>query len=451
MATLIELQPKTPAGARLVACAEDLAQRMARAAAEYDTTGQYPLPHVALLKQAGYFGAPIPEQFGGRGVESTFDILVASSRLARGDASMTLGVNMHLQILMSMVRRWRRAYHRGDERRAGAFGRSLTRIVDDDVVIAAAVSEPNQNLTEPATRAARTDDGWVLNGRKIFCSMSPAATMLLVSTLYEDSAGDRRYGYAEVPANALGVTIHDDWDALGMRASGSNSVSFGDVHLPQAALRGGFPVGNGGGYIERNLANGLFHASASVGIAEAAHEAAIGRLHGRNSAEPGPAEHGRNRAEPGNSAEPGPVEHGCNRAEPGPNEHGRTSAEPGPAEQMLSAENTIALSAMRATFGRAAELVDAFSAARLASDAVPDEWCAVFAEVQAAKAFVGEAASRIVDRALTLSGGAGYRRSHVLSRAYRDVRAGAFMQPLSSLRAYSYLAQATLGLEPSLA
>src|SRR4029078_4475064 len=107
-------------------------------------------------------------------------------------------------------------------------------------------------------------------------------------------------------------------------------------------------------------------------------------------------------------------------------------------------------SAMRATFGRAAELVDDFYAAHLSSDAAADEWRTVFAEVQAAKAFVGEAASRIVDRALTLSGGAGYRRSHVLSRANRDVRAGAFMQPLGDVRAYSYLAREALGLEPSL-
>jgi alkylation response protein AidB-like acyl-CoA dehydrogenase len=315
---------------------------------------------------------------------------------------------MHLQIVMNMVRRWRTAHHRGDERRAATFGRSLAHIVDDDVVIAAAVSEPNQNLTVPAARAVRNGTGWVLNGRKIFCTMSPAATMLLVSTLYEDATGAGRYGYAEVPADAHGVTINDDWDGLGMRASGSNSVSFTDVHLPETALRGGFPVGNAGAYIERNLANGLFHASASLGIAEAAHESALGRLRARNA------------------------------------------AEPGAAEQMLTAENTIALSAMRATFGRAAELVDAFYAAHLSSDAASDEWRSMFAEVQAAKAFLGETAKQIVDRALTLSGGAGYHRSHVLSRAYRDVRASAFMQPLGLLRAYSYLGRAALGLEPRL-
>jgi hypothetical protein len=41
-------------------------------------------------------------------------------------------------------------------------------------------------------------------------------------------------------------------------------------------------------------------------------------------------------------------------------------------------------------------------------------------------------------------------RGHPLARAYRDVRAGSFMQPLGSVRAYEYLAQAALGRQPSL-
>jgi alkylation response protein AidB-like acyl-CoA dehydrogenase len=238
--------------------------------------------------------------------------------------------------------------------------------------------------------------------------MSPAATTLLVSASYEDPAGNRLYGYAEVPAETPGVIIHDDWDALGMRASGSNSVSFQDVHLPPSALRGGFPLGSATGYIERNLANGLFHASASVGIAETAHFVALRRF--------------------------------AERADRGL----------GAAEQMLVAENAIALSAMRATFARASALVDAFHCAHLEVDATPDDWQTLFAETQAAKMFVGQTAGRIVDRALTLSGGAGYMRSHVLSRAYRDVRAIGFMQPLGTVRAYDYLAQASLGRAPSL-
>jgi hypothetical protein len=60
----------------------------------------------------------------------------------------------------------------------------------------------------------------------------------------------------------------------------------------------------------------------------------------------------------------------------------------------------------------------------------------LFAEAQAAKAFVNDAAARIVDRALALSGGAGYLSGSPLARAYRDVKAGSFMHPLGANRAY---------------
>jgi alkylation response protein AidB-like acyl-CoA dehydrogenase len=405
---LIQLEPESRAGSQLVAHAEALAARLAEHALEHDAAGRYPMENVRLLEQAGYFTASIPEQFGGQGVESMFDVLVASSRLARGDASTTIGLNMHLVVVTNMVQRWRIACQRGQQRRAAAFASSLRRIVTEGVIIAAAVSEPSQNLTRPATEAIRNGSGWTLNGRKIFCTMSPAATVLLTSATYTGRNDELLYGYAEVPVETPGVIIHDDWDSLGMRSSGSNSVSFHEVNLPESALRGGFPISSATGYMERNLSNGLFHASASLGIAEAAFDTSIQRL------------------------------------------SGRSDRQPGAAEQMLVADNAIALSAMRATFARAAHLVDDFQCSHLAIDAAPDELSSVFAEVQAAKTFVSESAARIVDRAMTLSGGAGYMRSHPLARAYRDVRAGGFMQPLGYTRAYDYLAQASLGMEVSM-
>jgi hypothetical protein len=60
----------------------------------------------------------------------------------------------------------------------------------------------------------------------------------------------------------------------------------------------------------------------------------------------------------------------------------------------------------------------------------------LFSEIQATKMFVGDAAGRIVEQALGLSGGAGYLNGHPLARAYRDVRAGSFMHPLGANRAY---------------
>jgi alkylation response protein AidB-like acyl-CoA dehydrogenase len=112
---------------------------------------------------------------------------------------------------------------------------------------------------------------------------------------------------------------------------------------------------------------------------------------------------------------------------------------------MLVAEAVIDLAAARAAIARAASLIDDHHAAHPADAGGEDEIVALFAEAQAAKAFVGDAAARVVDRALALSGGAGYLNGSPLARAYRDVRAGGFMHPLGANRAYEFLGDVALG------
>ena len=230
----IELRAATDAGARLVAIAEELSEELAAHAAEHDRNGSYPFEAIDALKAAGYFAAPVPVELGGLGVSSAHDLVVASSRLARGDASVAIGVNMHLVAVLNMERRRRVAVAGGAPRRAQAFAASLERIARDGVVLAAAISERGQDLTRPGTLATRTEAGWRIDGRKTFCTMSPAATDLYVAVTYADDEGTERYAYAMVPIDAPGVVIEDDWDALGMRASGSNSVTLEGVGLPEA-------------------------------------------------------------------------------------------------------------------------------------------------------------------------------------------------------------------------
>jgi alkylation response protein AidB-like acyl-CoA dehydrogenase len=402
----IELTARTAPGARLVQIAEELAEQLEARAAEHDRDGSYPFEAIDALKAAGYFAAPVPAELGGLGVSSAHDLVVASSRLARGDASVAIGVNMHLVAALNMERRRQVALAAGQERRARGFASSLQQIARDGVVLAAAISEPAQDLTRPGTRATRTESGWRIDGRKMFCTMSPAATHLYVAVSYADDEGSERYAYAMVPPDTPGVVVHDDWDALGMRASGSNSISLEGVELPESGVRGGFPAGDPLPYMERNLVAGLFHASASLGIAEQAD-----RIARRGIA-------------------------------------GRVNGDARPRTQV--ADNVLDLTASRSVLSRAASLIDEHRAANPASDGRPEELTALFAEAQAAKAFIGEGTARIVDRALALSGGAGYRGDSPLARAYRDVKAGSFMHPLGANRAYDYIAQVALGEDPAL-
>jgi alkylation response protein AidB-like acyl-CoA dehydrogenase len=418
----IELTAHTDAGGRLVAIAQRLAEEFASRAAEHDRDGSYPFEAIDALKAAGYFAAPVPVELGGLGVSSSHDLVVASSRLSRGDASVAIGVNMHLVAVLNMERRRQVAVAAGAERRARGFATSLERIARDGVVLAAAISERGQDLTRPGTIATRTESGWRIDGRKLLCTMSPAATDLYVAVTYADGEGAERYAYAMVPAGAPGVVVHDDWDALGMRASGSNSVSLEGVELPESGVRGGFLAGDPLPYMERNLVAGLFHASASLGIAESADQVARRDIAGRI-----------NGAEPRAGLDPlaGIV--------------GRTRSKGDARPRTLVADNAIDLAAARAVLSRAAALINEHRAANPASDGTAEQLGALFAEAQAAKAFVNEAAARTVDRALALSGGAGYRNGSPLARAYRDVKAGSFMHPLGANRAYDHLADVALG------
>ena len=145
----LELTARTDPGARLVALAETLANEIGPRAADHDRDGSFPFDSFAAVKQSGYLAAPIPEQLGGLGVTSVHDLLVASSRLARGDAALTLGVNMHLVFVLNVARRWQIATAAGDERRARAFGETLEEIARHGTVFASAGSEPRQDLTRP--------------------------------------------------------------------------------------------------------------------------------------------------------------------------------------------------------------------------------------------------------------------------------------------------------------
>jgi alkylation response protein AidB-like acyl-CoA dehydrogenase len=406
----LKLQAKTDAGKRLVELAERHAADFATRAGEHDRDGSYAYENIEALQESGFLYAAAPEELGGMGVGSYHDLLVAASRLAQGDPAIAIGVNMHVAGLASMAHTYRQAVASGHQSRVKKLGFAIRAMAQGKQVVAAGVSEPAQDLTRPSTTAVRTENGWRINGTKIFCTMSPASTSLFVAVTHQNADGEDTYSFALVPTNTPGVIINDDWDALGMRSSGSNSVTLKDVDVPQMAVIGGWKAGHvTPEMLENFLPYGLFHASASLGIAESAHATVVESLAKK-----------------------------------------RKDGHVAPHTLITASQNAIDLFASRAALAHAANLADEFYSSAPANGVALDVAASYFADVQSAKTLINEASQRIVDRALTLSGGAGYMNKHPLSRAYRDVRAGAFMHPLGANRAYEFIGQVTLGLVPAL-
>ncbi len=212
----------------LLALAASLAERCAARAPEHDRKGTFPHENIAELRAAGYLRLTVPEAFGGQG-GGVFPMVLAQERLARGDGSTALAVGWHLFTIGRLAASggWPRTARESAFRAAAAEG----------ILINGAVSEPATGSPSrggrPATTARPVPDGWVLNGRKTFTTMSPALGLFVVSASAE---GIERTASFLVPAGSPGLRIEETWDALGMRATGSNDLVLEDVRVPADAL-----------------------------------------------------------------------------------------------------------------------------------------------------------------------------------------------------------------------
>jgi len=410
------LQPHTPAGARFVALAEQHAADFATRADLHDRDGSFPLENIEAMQRSGFMAGCAPVEFGGLGVESMHDTILGISRLGRGDGSTAIAATMHLFSSWMLTRGWRAATASGEIPQAERPASLLRQIGMAQLVQCSPQSEPGTDMLHPLVEATKVEGGWHLNGRKIFGTMSPAATLVTIMCRVRDGEGGFRRATAAVPGGSPGMDVKNNWNALGMRASGSHDIVFQDCFVSEAALRDQGPWGEWTeGMLSGQMAFNMGLVGVFLGIAEAARDFIVESVTTRRR---------------GSS--------------------GRSQAER-PSIQHVIAEIEIDLAAARAMLARTATTADAFFSRHPAGQVPMGELHALMKDFQCTKWCVNHKAIAIVDRALTASGGAGYLNANPLARLYRDVRAGPFMQLFSPNEAFEYIGKVTLGLDPHLA
>jgi alkylation response protein AidB-like acyl-CoA dehydrogenase len=409
-----ELQPRSEAGHRFVTLAEEYAPVFAASSDQHDRENSFAAENIMALRKSGLAGATVPEELGGLGVERLGDYAAGINRLGRGDGSTALAANMHIFLTWFVAREWRRAKANDDRPRTVQWEKLLRDIAAGRTILSVLATEPGHDLLHVATEATRATEGWLISGRKAFATGSAAADILVVECRYRNDSGEWRRAAAYVRADSQGVANMHNWDALGMRGSGSHDVVLKDCLVADADF---FEVGAWGTYNEDFLTGSfvatLGLAAVFLGIAEAARDIILQVLQGRRSTE------------------------------------NRKAAIERSAIHHTVAEIEIDLTASRAMLERTGTMMDAFFAAQAAAGSLPmQEMHEMMKDFQCTKWFVTRKAIETVDRALTLSGGSGYMSRSPLSRLYRDVRAGPFMQPFSPLEAFEYIGKVTLGVDP---
>ena len=216
---------------------------LAPRAAQHDRDATFPIENFRDMRGEGLLSICIPKADGGSGADfQTY--CIAAAELGRYCGATALSWNMHVCSTLWSGPLADDLPMSPEDRAAHNARRGLhyRRIIVDGAVYAQPFSEGGAAAAGTVafgTEARPVEGGFVVNGKKIFASLSGAADYygVLCTERAESAAASRRNTlYLAIPAYAPGVQVVGDWDPLGMRGTVSRTLLFKDVFVPEAEM-----------------------------------------------------------------------------------------------------------------------------------------------------------------------------------------------------------------------
>ncbi|MCV6548086.1 MAG: acyl-CoA dehydrogenase family protein [Cohaesibacter sp.] len=242
--------------------AEDVIRPVAE---ELDRDERFPDEIYRQMGELGLFGIGVPEELGGPGFD-TLSYSIVMEELSRGYASIADQCGLVELISTLLVR------HGSKEQQK----KWLVSAIKSEIKVAYCITEPEAGTDVSGLRtvADKTDDGWLLNGGKIWIHNAPVADVGFVLARTDKDAGHRGMSIFIVDLNAEGVERGPKEHKMGQRASQVGALNFDNVKLPEDALLG--REGRGFHMMMSVLDKGRVGiASLAVGIGQAGLEAAL--------------------------------------------------------------------------------------------------------------------------------------------------------------------------------
>lgn len=197
-----------------------------------DAAGSFWTDGWAKSAEMGLCGLPAPEAFDGSGADR---VTTAAALEALGygcaDFGLTFSINAHLW--SAVVPLWQ---HGNADQQA----RYLAKLCRGEWIGLHAMTEPGSgsDAFSLRTTATRTDDGWVLNGRKTFITNSPLADLFIIFARSPRSEGPLGVSAFLVEAGAPGLEVEQPIDKLGLRTSPMAEIALTDVAVTPERLLG---------------------------------------------------------------------------------------------------------------------------------------------------------------------------------------------------------------------
>ncbi|WOF22790.1 hypothetical protein N8K70_15560 [Microbacterium betulae] len=183
------------------------------AARASDASARLPQRFSARLRRLGFGRMRLPVEEGGLGASVT-ELIETVATVAAADASLAQSWRTHVI-----------ATERHLVSPAGPARERWLRRIADGAMIAGGWTEADGSAGRFTTRLTRTDGGLVLTGHKGYSTGSAYADWLEYSAV--DDGGE--LVIAAVRSDAPGLSIVDDWDGFGQRATASGTTVLADV------------------------------------------------------------------------------------------------------------------------------------------------------------------------------------------------------------------------------
>ena len=243
-------------------------------ASDLEHADEYPSEMVEKVKEMGLFGAFVPKEYGGLGLDNVTFVLIIEE-LCKGWMSLSGTLGSH-SIMTSVIanfgtddqkERFLPAIARGEKR--GGVG--LTE------------PEGGSDLQAIQTRAVKDGDDYIINGAKMFVTngIHGNTFALLVKTDMNTTPAYKGISCFIIEKGGPGFIVGSKIKKLGYRGIDTTEFAFEDFRVPATNLVGGVE-GQGFRQIMSGLEGGRINVAArAVGVAQAAFEAAIAYAQGR--------------------------------------------------------------------------------------------------------------------------------------------------------------------------
>ncbi len=226
----------------------------------------FDLDLVKKIADQGYLGAIVPREYGGAGL-GYLDYGLVVEEIGRGCSSVRTVISVQTSLVCSAILKW------GTEEQKQHY---LPKLCSGEWLGCFGLTEPDtgSDAAKQKTRAKKTDNGWVINGAKMWISMGNYAKVALIFAQTDPEKGHRGLACFMVDTDQPGYQASTIEHKMGLHASDTASIALEDVEVSDDQMLG--DIGDGFKVAMSALDSGRYSVAAGcVGICQGCVEESV--------------------------------------------------------------------------------------------------------------------------------------------------------------------------------